>query len=52
MTVSVSKTKLLVAGTSSEEDTNQQPIKISGEEVETVSAFRYLGAIVDGMAVL
>ena len=42
-----SKTKLMIAGTS-REDTNQQPLTIGGEEIETVSAFRYLGAIVEG----
>ena len=47
LTVSVSKTKLMIAGISSE-DTNQQPLTIGGEEIETVSAFRYLGAIVEG----
>ena len=36
----------MIAGTGIE-DTNQQPLTISGEEVEIVSAFQYLGAIVE-----
>ena len=38
----------MIAGIVSEDDTNQQPLTICGEKVETVSAFQYLGAIVEG----
>ena len=48
LTVSIPKTKMLVAGVHCESDLDLQPISIGGEVIETVSAFQYLGAIVEG----
>ena len=35
LTVSVAKTKLMIAGTRSEDNTNHQPLTIGGEEVDS-----------------
>ncbi len=48
LTVSVPKTKLLVANAQSESDLEPQPITISGEAIETVNAFKYLGSTIEG----
>ena len=45
LTLSLQKTKLMVAGTWSEEDL--QPIVIRGDSIEVVSEFCYLGSIVE-----
>ena len=45
LTLSLQKTKLMVAGTWSEEDL--QPIVIRGDSIEVVPEFRYLGSIVE-----
>ena len=45
LTLSLPKTKLLVADTWSEDDL--QPITIRGESIEVVPEFRYLGSIVE-----
>ena len=46
LTVSVSKTKLLVAGVNCE-DTDLQPIYIRGGAIEAVTEFKYLGTIIE-----
>ena len=45
LTLSLPKTKLLVAGIWSDDDL--QPISIRGDTIETVPEFRYLGSIVE-----
>ena len=47
LSVSVPKTKLMVAGAQNEDQEDIQPICIKGEAVEVVSAFRYLGSVVE-----
>ena len=47
LTVSVQKTKLMVAGTLCESVSDFRPICIRGKAIETVSTFTYLGAIVE-----
>lgn len=44
LTVSVHKTKLMVAGVQSEDEGDIQPIQI---RVEVVPAFRYLGSVIE-----
>ena len=46
LTVSVSKTKLLVAGVNCE-DTDLQPIYIRGGAIEAMTEFKYLGTIIE-----
>lgn len=48
LTISIPKTKMLVAGMSSVNEADLHAISIGGEEVETVNAFQYLGATVEG----
>ena len=48
LTISIPKTKMLVAGKSSVNEADLRAISIGGEEVETVNAFQYLGATVEG----
>ena len=45
LTLSLSKTKLLVAGTWSEDDL--QPISIREDSIEAVTEFKYLGSVVE-----
>ena len=48
LTLSISKTKLLVAGTPCSEEGEMRPLKLGGGEVECVTDFKYLGSVLDG----
>lgn len=48
LTLSISNTKLLVAGTPRSEEEELTPLKLGKREVECVTDFKYLGSVLDG----